>query len=370
MEVSINPIIMAEWVHRGTGVKYDSKYFNDPEYRATQDLIIRNWLHENFPRYFTRDNRMKTDFNIGIGQVYIILSGLFGTEIRYFENGNPDVGLSPLCDVKKLEKVEVPDIENTWPVNFYLEQYDKLATRYGKKSVSLFGFVNEVNYPNYGTFIEAWSHSPLTIAYKLRGDQVFIDMVDSPKSVEHLLNVIVATIEKLWELLAKIQGVNINLAYIPCCTSSIIGPRVFGQWDVPAMKKLMMAYGDKGGVHSCGSSTKVLEELVKLPELVVLELGEGTDMTAARKLWPNAVLRYILDTYQMINGSKKVVVQKVKKVIDDAGSGPLVIQLPVEWGTPKDILDGVYDAVLEHNKNDHGAEAVNIQIANMGIHTR
>lgn len=360
---------MAEWVHRGTGVKYDSRYFNDPEYRAGQDLLIRDWLHKSFPRYFPVDNKMKANYNIGIGQAYIIISSMFGAEIRYFDNYNPDVE-SPLYNIKTLKEVQVPDIENTWPMSLYLEQYDKLAAKYGKGAVSLLGFINEVTYPNYGTFVEAWSHSPLTIAYKLRGDQIFVDMAENPKAVTHLLNVIVLTIKKLWELLAEIEKVKINLTYIPSCLSSIVGPKVFGQWDVPAIEKLMVAYSNKGGIHSCGSSTGVLGELAKLPELVVLELGEGTDMVAARKLWPKAGLRYILDTYKMLNDSPEIVKQTVTKVIDDAGNGPLTIQLPVEWGTSKEILDVVYDVVLEHNKKTHGAETVNIKIANMGIHTR
>lgn len=371
MEVKIQPLIMAEWVHRGTGVKYDTRYFNHPEYRATQDLIIRDWLHVNFPKYFTLDNKMKAEFNIGIGQVYIIICSLFGAEIRYFDNYNPDVASLPLRDVEDLQEVQVPEIENSRLISLYLEQYNDLATKYGKHSVSLLGFVNKIDYPNYGTFVEAWSHSPLTIAYKLRGDQIFIDMIDSSDSVKHLLEVIVMTIEKLWKLLAKIEEVGeINLTYIPCCTSSVVGPRVFGQWDIPIMKKLMSKYSDKGGVHSCGPSTKVLDELAKLSELVVLELGEGTDMVAARKLWPKAELRYILDTYKMLNDSKEAVKQKVVKAIEDAGCGLLTIQLSVEWGTPAEMLDVVYETVLEHNKKEHGIEVVNMRIANMGIHTR
>jgi len=104
--------------------------------------------------------------------------------------------------------------------------------------------------------------------------------------------------------------------------------------------------------------------------LVVLELGEGTDMVRARKLWPKSLLRYILDTYELINSEKDIVEQKVKKVIKDAGTGPLTIQLPVEWGTPKEILDVVYSTILEHNEKEQGVPTVEIQITNMGIHTR
>jgi uroporphyrinogen-III decarboxylase len=369
MEINLQPLIMAEWVHRGSGVRYDSRYFNDPEYRAVQNLKIQKWLHKTFPRLFDLPaEKEPSTFNIGVGETFITIPSLFGAEIRYFENYNPDVGNPPLAHISSLKDVKVPDVENTWPMNIYLEQYDKLAAKYGKERVNLLRYVNKVTYPNYGTFIEGWSHSPLTIAYKLRGDKLFVDMVENENFVKHLISVIILTIQKLLSLLAKLKCVEINLMYIPCCIASVVGPKVFTEWDIPAMVQLMKSYSENGGIHSCGPSANILNELSKLPELIVLELGEGTDMAKARRLWPKSLLRYILDTYELIN-SPEMVGKKVKKVIKEAGTGPLTIQLPVEWGTPKEVLDIVYDTVFEHNEKEHGVASANVQIFNMGIHT-
>jgi len=361
---------MAEWVHRATGVKYDKKYWNDPEYRGQQEMSIQKWLVEAFPEYFSEIKDLDFPiYNIGIGQAYIIICALFGGEIRYFDNYNPDIASPPLKDVNDLN-IKVPDIENTWPIDLYLEQYSKLVKKYGEERVNFLPFVGEVKIPRYGKFIQGWVHSPLTTAYKLRGEQIFMDMIENPALAYQIIEAVVETERRLLDLVARVEGATIDLVYIPACVSSWISPKIFREWDIPAMKKLIVNYNAKGGVHCCGPSTHVLDELRKLPELVVLELGEGTDMTKARRVWPKALIRYILDTYQLIRSSAQGIEKKVIKVIQEADAGPLTIQLPVEWGTSPEILKSVYKIVRNHNKVKHGTDKVQIDIQNMGIHTR
>ena len=48
MTVGITPYLSLEFVHEQTGISFNERYFNDPEYRREQDKIIHQRLFVYF----------------------------------------------------------------------------------------------------------------------------------------------------------------------------------------------------------------------------------------------------------------------------------------------------------------------------------
>jgi hypothetical protein len=94
----------------------------------------------------------------------------------------------------------------------------------------------------------------------------------------------------------------------------------------------------------------LLEGLARIPRLVELELGEGTDMVRARSLWPDASLIYIPDSPRLPWRSVDEIKADIGKVIEEASSGPLTIQHIYEVGLGLEKFHAVYDVVREHNR--------------------
>ena len=366
MRVEVQPLVSPEYLHRVTGVRYDERFFGDPEYRSQQNeklaeasaaLVPPDFRAGLPPGFWSTDT-----LAIGVGQSFLLIAGLFGSRFQYEDNYFPNATSRPLEDwsLDQIACLEPPDVANTWPLSEYLAQYDDLVARYGIDRVALPGFVSKLDTFHAGQFLAGVCHSPITQALRLRGQQLFYDMVDAPGIAKHLLDVVVETECRCMDLMARRIGARPGMVYQLCCSAALLSRDVFEAWELPAMLGLFEQYGVKNRIHSCGISSQLLHGLALIPELLELELGEGTDMVAARQLWPEACLVYCIDSPTLPTRTVASIQAGIRKVIAAAGSGPLTIQVVYEEGLQLDQFHAVYDVVREHNARDRdsGGRAV------------
>lgn len=362
-KVEVMGMISPNWVSQAMGARFSERYFMDPEYRLEENARIADWLAEFDQELAARfcypgvkwypigisgiggvfDNPQAHIVDIGIPQTFILITAMMGGEIVYFDGDNPDVKGYPLADIESPDEIQIPDLEEAWPVGVFLRQYEAMVEKYGREKVHLFAPI-EKGWPLW------YLHSPLSVAYRLRGDRLFVDMVEQPALANRILDVALDIGLRLFEIYEEKLRTKILVPPIASCIATLISPRVYEQFEIPRLRKLIDRFG-KAKIHSCGPSSHVLHLLGRLPNLVEVELGARTDMALARKLWPEVNLVYLLDTPKFVHQTSDEVRLEVSTVIHEASGGPLVIEWPAETGTPLDTVGAIYETVSEYNQS-------------------
>lgn len=135
MAVRIFPYLCLEFIHEQTGVAFNERYFNDPEYRHEHDKLVNQHLSVYFNQHwpeFASNYAHEPGYVIGVGAAYVIVAALFGSQIRYLDNFHPDSTPDPLAWVREPAQLQAPPVESTWPLSQYLDQYAALVRKYGK----------------------------------------------------------------------------------------------------------------------------------------------------------------------------------------------------------------------------------------------
>lgn len=348
-------VISPNWVHTAMGVKFNERYFMDPEYRQGENHRVAEWigtfnamLQARFARYDVDwepvgisgiagmyDPEGLGRLTVGLPQPFPVVTAMFGGELVYFDNDNPDSKGVPLAGIGSASEVHIPPFATTFPVSVYLQQYEELASRFGRDRVDL-------------SFL--YLHSPLTIAYRLRGEQLFLDMVDDPGLATAILEAAHLTSLGVYEMYEEISGRPDRVLPVATCIASLISPEVYRRWEIPWLRRQVERH-PQVLIHSCGPSTHVLEPLAELPGIAFMEVGAGTDIGRTRALFPAATINYVIDTPKFRNHTAAQVDAEVRGVIRDNQGGPLTVVWPAETGTPLETIEAIYAAVSDYNQH-------------------
>jgi hypothetical protein len=358
MAVSIYPYLCLEFVHEQTQVRFNERYFNDPEYRHQQDIIINQKLFDYFGRYwpeYAPNYAAEPGYIVGVGQAFVIMAALFGSQIAYYDNFHPDCTPNPRAWVTDADQLRVPDVSNTWPMSQYLDQYAGLVAKYGLNRVSIPGFDSQaVHSPRLRGLT---MHSPLTTAYKLRGDRLFLDMVDQPQLVQRLFAVIRDTYCQICDLLIETAGHKTDVIFFGACFSSLVSEPVWRQWEMPAIIEIAARYNARILLHSCGRSTHILKPLSELPYLLEAHLGDVTDLAEARRLMPDIGFYIVPDSVGWARNPPEETCKSVKAMMAAAASGSLAFQFVMEGGLPSETVRAVVETVRNYNASNGDGKA-------------
>jgi hypothetical protein len=123
--------------------------------------------------------------------------------------------------------------------------------------------------------------SPFNNAYAIRGNDLFLDMVDDPPSVDALLDVVtdfmIAMVPRLKGMISRDRQWFFDMgvlwkgtARISNCSTTMIDPRRYERFVLPHDRRLFQAMGG-GRVHYCGTSAPVLTSFLSIPGLSGLD---------------------------------------------------------------------------------------------------
>ncbi len=355
MEVSINPYLCLEFIHELTQVKFGERYFNDPEYRRQQDILINQKLFDYFSQYwpeYAAGYAAEPGYVVGVGQAFVILAALFGSQIVYYDDFHPDCTANPLAWVTDADQLRVPDIANTWPMSQYLDQYAELVAKYGPQRVSLAGFESQAIHSPHLRGLTM--HSPLTTAYKLRGEQLFLDMVERPQLAQRLFAVVRDTYCQICDRLIEIAGHKSDVIFFGACFSSLVSESVWRKWEMPAIIEIAERYNARILLHSCGRSTHILKPLSEISCLQEVHLGDATNLAEARRLMPNTGFYIVPDSVNWARNPAEQTRRSVEAMMAAAASGPLAFQFVMEKGLSPETIRTVVETVRSYNASHQG----------------
>ena len=331
-----------DWWHKNHGIVYGRDYYYDPEYRVRTQLKMARILHDQFGDVGLGNPDPQPRPLIGFGMV--MLPAVFGCEIVFEEEALP--WAMPLNLSKEdCEKLVKPDLTKVEPMLTVFKQIDYLKTKYGK----VVGDINTTGVQN--------------LALKLRGDSLYIDYFDDPDFAHRLLKFCTECIIDLWRLIYPITGsggVDVTpmsdpKVYVaPNCTVEQISGDTYEEFGLPYDTILANAC-HPFGIHHCGSVDPVIEHYAKIPHLVFMEAGFGSDFAAARKaLGPQVAFNARISPVLMKNGAPDEVAAAVKDAIDQGA--PLgnysIDTVGLTHGTPDENVRAARRTAMEFGRID------------------
>lgn len=131
----------------------------------------------------------------------------------------------------------------------------------------------------------------LNIAFKLRGNDLFLDMVDDPGFVHRLFAHVAETIAQTTlhvQARQRRSGFAVNLLSMSNCVMNMISPGLYERFVLPLDEVLSRKF-ELFGVHTCNwSIDPYLESLRKIVNMGYLDMGIDSDMGRAREMFPEA----------------------------------------------------------------------------------
>jgi hypothetical protein len=224
------------WYRQHADIDFGERFHTDPAYRRDCSVTMRRVLRQRFPG--TRIgggnlNEGPLDLltgTYGAGTV----AAIYGVPPVYYPDNWPNCAHHYLTDTE-LARLEPPDLDDNPHFNALLEQ---IAWIEGHEGV-VTGFIN-------------WQ-GVLNNAHRLRGGQLFLDMMDEPEKARHLFACVARTmadgIRRLHER-QRVGGVDHRFVTVSNCLVNLVSPAVYQDLLLPFDRQLAAIYG-RIGVHNC-----------------------------------------------------------------------------------------------------------------------
>ena len=329
------------WWNAHTGMTFDEDFFYHPKKRVESERKMEQVLYDRFGQHGLGKNRNE---NLPvIGAVHnasgYLISEMLGCGIRYNESAAPDVLPAGLDSLEF-------DPEAVFQSDAF-KRFSTLCDALKKSHGYLLGDVN-------------WS-GILNLAIDLRGQELFLDMMDEPDSVH-------TGFGKLAEVISHfISGVQAETR-----TSSVSVTRSVRFFDQPVMlhsecSNTMISAEDYErfilpidsawsqqsrpfGIHHCGNDPhRFAESYAKIPHLDFLDLGWGGDVKVIREQLPNTFLNIRLDPVQLVNWTPAEIHETITRLVTDSGNPALtgVCCINLDETVSDEQIDAIFETVEE-----------------------
>jgi hypothetical protein len=336
VEVIFNP----NWWFRNYGISFDESFYLDREKRIANDLAMRRALYERFgigeadaqPRPIIGSQHIAGGF---------VLPALLGVEIRFSQQEAAwpvPINLTR----EKIQALRVPDIRTTWPMNRLIADMDALEKEFGQ----VIGDFNTA-----GVF---------NTALELRGQQLFMDLLDDEELVKHLFAVVAETEAALAGYVRARTGtssVAVNRSIVNVdprihvegnCSGQMISPAVYRKCLLPWHCFLAQRLAPFG-IHHCGDNLQLFAPAYAETGAVFYDVGWGSDVGRCSADLPDAFLNLRLSPVRLLGGTAKEAWNDALAVLRAAGRDSQVglCCINMDYGTPDDNIQAIFTAARE-----------------------
>ena len=291
------------------------------------DVKMRKVLHERFgvgeanpqPRPLIGSRHVAGGF---------VIPALLGAEVRFADNQAPWVVAANLSR-EQILALEAPEIESTWPTSEFLAQMEALEREFGK-------VVGDLN-----------AGGVLNVGLDLRGNQLFIDLLEDPELTAHLFDVIAETMARVAECVRARTGTcavscNRNIVHADeatfvhaNCSAPMISPALFAKTLLPYECRLAARLRPYG-IHHCGENLDRFAALYAQTGACFYDVGWGSDVARCAELLPDAFLSLRLNPVRVLQCTADEVRRDTEKLLTAAGrtQDVAICCINMDHGTP------------------------------------
>lgn len=308
-----------KWYHQALGIDFGERYHTDLSFRRESVFSMRREVDNRFPgnRIGKIDETGETiDLLTGLYGACTIAS-MFGVPIRY------DSEQWPTSEHYNISDEDLSRIQPVSPEDnpFFLSIMEQ-ASRIGETEGKIVGFIN-------------WQ-GVLNNAQRIRGQQLFLDMLIDPDTTMHFLECITTTMIESAKLLQKRQsqsGVDYTFFTVSNCLVNMLSPDLYRDFILPFDQRIAEAF-QSIGIHNCAwNASPYLDDYSTIKDVRYLDMGIDSDLEKARTLFP--VCRRSLMYTPMDLANKEI--SEIRTDLEHIAShyGPCdIVAADIEAGTP------------------------------------
>ncbi len=329
------------WWHKQAGISFDEDFFYDPRRRVEDERRMERVLGERFGDLGLGEDRDR-DLAV-VGPVHnaagYLLSEMLGCRLEYREDTPPQVIPAGSRDLK----IDVEAAFRGQPFIKLRRLVDALKSTHGPA-------VGDVNWGGV-----------LNLALDLRGQDIYLDLVDRPEEVRTYFGRIAEVIDRFTGYLGRETGttsisVNRTVRHLrPAvflhseCALTMISTAHYQTFLMP----FDIAWSLRRrpfGIHYCGSDPhRFADVFAEIPNLDFLDVGWGGDVAALRKALPGTFLNIRLSPVEIVTQSVEEVRQAIETRVAASGDPYLtgVCCINMDHRVTDDKVRAIFETVFE-----------------------
>ena len=261
-----------KWYREALDLDFSEEWHTRPELRAQARDRIAAELKRRFGNRLTDGIRhwlSTPDLLTGVFGACTV-AAIYGVPIDYDSDKWPNCEHRYLA-VEELDALEPPDLESNPFFSELMQQLDWIEEETG----AIHGYVN-------------WQ-GVLNNAFRLRGNELFLDMALEPKRANHLFECVTTTMLDASRRVYARQlqaGVKVEHFTVSNCLVNMVSPDQYRDLLRPWDERLAKPFTSLG-VHNCAwNATPYLEQYAKLSDVSYLDMGIDSDLARAKELFP------------------------------------------------------------------------------------
>jgi len=293
------------WYHERLGIDFSEIWHTDPLYRYDTLVKMKTCLHELFPSV----PNFKTEFDSrGIEKTCATISGvhgiklipmIYGLDVKYSKDDWPDNLAGQFLSKEQLLDLKPFDVSRSPVVIQLMEQMNVIEKNFGP----IHGYLNY--------------QGILNVAIKLRGTEIFTDMIDDPDFAHHLFGHIADTIMQVSKLVQERQrksGFDIDLLSMSNCVMNMISPDLYREFVLPCDAALSKEYR-RFGIHTCNwNITPYIEVLREIDKMGYIDMGMMSDMKKVKDVFSDARRAVFYPPMELEQKSIKEIEKDIEKI--------------------------------------------------------
>jgi hypothetical protein len=319
---------MPSWWTTEYDITFGPDFHLDPEVHRSTLARMEAILRERFgdlPNFFCGDNYAEA-YTIERRYGDALIPALLGGDVSFDDaSGHPHAEGFQLT-ASQAEQLQPPDIYHH-PVTKLLLPSHGGDTRW--RSAGELGFEGVIN-----------------IAYKLRGQDLFLDLIDAPERVRRIFEVIWQTINDFVHLVRSWQdptGRRPTYFVVANCLINMMSVGMYRQHLLEFDQRFQRSF-DLFGVHTCNWTVDpYLDALAEIPQLAYLDMGPDSDLEHVHKLFPNLDPSVFIHPQHLREMAEREISREITELGRRIGRGYILLS-DVESGTRDSQIRAVYEA--------------------------
>ena len=296
------------WYAQALGIDFGQQWHTDPAYR--RDTIVamasetrrRLGLRAAIGVLQASDDRPLDALTGTFGA--LLVAGIYGVPIAYRNDDWPWTESRQFLSDQRVLSLEPPPLDNNPFWNAFMGQIDWIAAEYGRVE----GFMN-------------WQ-GVLNNAYRLRGQQMFSDIMEEPERARRVLECVTHTMIEGMQRLYERQretGVEISHCTVSNCLVNMVSPRHYEEFLLPLDRQIAESFS-MIGVHNCAWNADPYIDLYRhLPNVAYIDMGMSSDLARARDAFRHARRAVMYPPTDVQSKATEEIMRDLQRVARDYG---------------------------------------------------
>lgn len=316
------------WYREALGIDFGQRWHTDPAYRLAGLRRMGEELRRRFPGCnIGRSEEAGFPVDLLTGTYGgCVVAGLYGLPIRFDDDNWPAVEHQYLTD-EHADALEPPAFEGNPFWQDLLGQLDWIEHTHGR----IEGYLN-------------WQ-GVLNTAYRLRGQEILLDLALAPERAGHILASVAQTMAEGARQLhdrQRASGVAVGFFTVSNCLVNMVSAEHYRQFLLPHDRSLAEQFG-LIGVHNCAwTIDPYLADYATIPHVGYLDMGLESDLARARELFPHARRAVMYTPTDLANKPLPEIEADLERIARELGPADVVFA-DIEAGTPDERVWAVIE---------------------------